>query len=356
MPGAFLPEWAGAGLALLVLFAFACIQMRHLGLAAIAALAPLPGYLLGIVLEAPLQPLGYLCGFAVADILLSMVEMQICGGASPADAARQVIRNVGAAVIGPLVLAAAGTAAISTIDGFAGMRLAMLTLLCGASALLIALPAARFLPYDEEFIARANRLRERRERWLDGLAFVVQPRWGWSISGIALIFAVLGLFGGQNFGTFPIVIWTMECPLFAVIAFAAIRNIRFAIAFLLTTAALVSLAVWICGRWPLGAMDLALALAVAVLPAFMAAIQSAKFAHTGDAFAVASLRASEQLAIPIIFFSLASSLALIVLGLFTSATLIALGGAAALIMSPAITTAIYDLFPPRVSLDDYRVR
>lgn len=353
MQGAFLPEWIGAGLALLVLFAFSHIQIRHLGLAAIAAFAPLPGYLLGNVLQAPSQPLGYLCGFVIADIILSTVEMEFCSGAPRADATRQAIRNLGAAVIWPLVLA---VAAISAISGFAGMRLAMFVLFCGASALLIALPAARFLPYDEEFIARANRLRERRERWLDGLAFVIQPRWGWSISGIALIFAVLGLFGSPNFGAFPIMIWTMEGPLFAVIAFAAIRNIRFAIAFLLTAAALISSAVWICGHSPLGATDLVLALAVAVSPAFMTAIQSAKFARAGDAFAVASLRASEQLAIPIFFFSLASSLALVVLGLFASATLITLGGAAALMMFPAITAAVHDLFPPRVSLDAYRIR
>jgi hypothetical protein len=236
--------------------------------------------------------------------------------------------------------------------------LALLALLSGVSALAIALPAARYFPCDEDFIVRANRLRERRERWLDGLAFVIQPRWGWSVGGIALIFAVLGFFGGRDSGATwpsPAIVSSAESLLFAIIAFAAIRNVRRTIAFLLAAAVLALLAFWICGRSPEAAPILAMAIAVAATPSLMIAVQSAKFARAGDRTTVAALRASEQLAIPIIFLCLASSIALFALGAFACAILVVLGGVAALIVFPALTTAIHDLFPPRASLDAYRI-
>lgn len=358
MQGAFLPEWIGAGIALAVLFAFSYIQIRHFGLAAAAALAPLPGYLLAVALHASSQPLGYVCGFAVANILLSVMETQICDGASPANATREAIRSVGAALFWSLTLVSAAMAIFSAMGGGVAALMASLTvLLCGLSALAITVLMARFFAYDDEFIARANRLRERRERWLDGLAFVVQPRWGWSVSGVALIFAVLGIFGGQDSGaTWPFPVLSAEGVLFAVLAYAATRNMRRTIAVLLTVAILACLASWVRARLAIGGQELVLAIAVGAAPALIMAIQSARFARGGDAVAVSGLRATEQLAIPIVFFSAASSIALLPLGAFAGAILIALGGMAALIVFAALTTAIHDLFPPRVSLDAYRIR
>jgi hypothetical protein len=357
--GAFLPEWIGAAIALAVLSAFSYIQFRQTALAAATAFAPLPGFLLGIALHAPLQPLGYLCGFIIADILLSVVQTKICDGASPADAIRQTIDSAGGVVIWPLALVMAATATLSTEFGLANLMLALLVLLGCASALGVAFLAARYFPHDDEFIVRANRLRERCERWLDGLAFVVQPRWGWSVSDVALIFAVLGYFGGRNAGAawpFSTIVLSAEVALFAIVAFAASRNVRRAIAFLLTVAVLAFVAFWVSGRLTMTPLELVLAIAVSAMPAFTMVIQSAKFARTGDATAVAALRASEQLAIPIAFFCLASPIALLALGAVGDAILIASGGVAALIVFPAITTAIHDLFPPRVSLDAYRIR
>jgi hypothetical protein len=78
--------------------------------------------------------------------------------------------------------------------------------------------------------------------------------------------------------------------------------------------------------------------------------------RAGDTVAVATLRSFEQFAVPVVFYSLAATLVLCISGAAAAAILISFGGVAALIVFPALTTAIHDLFPPRVSLDAYRIR
>jgi hypothetical protein len=119
---------------------------------------------------------------------------------------------------------------------------------------------------------------------------------------------------------------------------------------------LACLAFWLCGRLPIGANELLLTVALASLPALLVAGQSTVFARAGDAVIVATLRSFEMLAVPIVFFCAAATLVLCVFGALASAVLILCGGVAGLIVVPALTTAIYDLFPPRVSLDAYRIR
>ena len=349
--------WIGAGLALAILFAISCIQFRQAGLAAVAALAALPGYVPAIAFHAQSHTAGYLLGFLICGIFLSAVETRICESALPADAVRQALRDSAAAMLWPLALVLVIAAIFAIVSGSAVFTLALPVAFSAASVFAIALPAARYLAYGDEFIVRANRLRERRERWLDGLAFTVQPRWGWSVTGIALIFTVLGCFGGSGAATsFPAAVLLADALLFAVVAFASVRNIRRAAAFLVSAASLVSVGFWMWERMPASAPDMILAGAVAATPALVMAIRSAKFARKGDTAAVASLRASEQFAVEIIFFCLGSAGALMAVGAWAAGILIALGGVWALIVFPAITTAIHDLFPARLSQDAYRIR
>src|SRR6202012_4370920 len=66
--------WPGLLIALGLLFAFAWILVRHIGLAAAVALSPLPGFLLGFFGADPLLSfLGCLRGFIAAGFLAGAV-------------------------------------------------------------------------------------------------------------------------------------------------------------------------------------------------------------------------------------------------------------------------------------------
>lgn len=355
-----LPVWVGATVTLLLLIAFAYAQFRHIGLALSAALAPLPGFVIAAALHMPSPPLAYLCGFAIANILTSEIEARICDGASAMDAAKSATQTLYALLIGPLILAVciAGVVPLLEFDP-ATLMLPLTVLLCAASAMIVAPAAARIFPFGEDFIARANRLREKRERWLDWLTFVVQPRWGWSVGGISLVFAVLGFFGAQNAAvgqSYSALTLLSAGAVYTVIGSMALRNIRRTIAFLLTVAVMGCLAWWIESRLGLGAMMVTPVLGLASIPGLMIAAQAAGFARAGDSVAVATLRCFEKLAVPVVFFCAALVAVFGITGGVADAMLVVCGGVAALVLLPALTTAIYDLLPPRVSLDAYRAR
>jgi hypothetical protein len=87
------------------------------------------------------------------------------------------------------------------------------------------------LPFSEDFVARANRLRELRERRLENIAAVTEPRWGWSLTGIGVVFLAPGVFrlavaardGGRPFA---LEIWLAAAVVTAGAALAATRDWR----------------------------------------------------------------------------------------------------------------------------------
>jgi hypothetical protein len=358
--GAFLPEWGGAIAALAALFALSYIQLRHIALAFVVVAAPLPGFVLAVALQAPNAALSYIFGFFPAIVLATRIAARVCEGTPANTAAKDELLRLLPLLIWPGLLGVL-IAAIPLLAVFASATLMM----AGAMALsfgfaLAGVPfVARLLPYDGEFIARANRTREARERWLDRLAFVVQPRWGWSVSGIALIFAVLGYFGGMNsdaslpFQPFGLAV---SAILFVTTAYLATRDLRRTVALCLTVLVLGCAGYWFCGPLATAESSLPLAVAIGSFPIFLMGAQSAAFARAGDNAAVATLRSSEVFAAAIVVFGVGAALVSLVLGPATDAILIPCGSVAALIAYPALTTMIYDLVPPRVSLDAYRVR
>lgn len=354
-----LPGWIGAAVALLLLAVFAYTQFRHIGLALVAVLAPLLGYAVAITLHIPQQPLAYLGGFFAALVFSSEVALRICDGTSAADATKQTPKMLFVILFWPIALMVCAAAMLPlAARDFVSLTLSLSVVLCGASALIVLPLTLRILPYSEEFIARSNRLRENRERWLDRLTFAIQPRWGLSVSGIALIFAILGFFGGENSSASrhfmsPAALAILGV-LFAAFAYVATRNMRQAIAFFLSAAVMVCLMFWVDAHMAVSAAPLTLALASA--PALLLAGHSSAFMRAGDTIAVAMLRSSEQFAVPISFYCFAAALTLCSSGAMAAAILIPCGGVAALIFFPALATAIYGLFPLRVSLDAYRVR
>ena len=356
-----LPGWVGATVALLILIAFTYAQFRHIGLALVAALAPLPGQAIVVLLHLPAQPLAYLGGFIVSLVLTSVIETRFCDGAPAREATALVASEMLPILAWPIALVASATIVFALVAReFAALWLSLAVVLCGVAALICVPIGLRFLPYRDDFITRANRLRERRERWLDRLTFVVQPRWGRSVGGIALIFAVLGFFGGENSSAMGLsalpAILPITLGLFIIFAYVTTRNMRRALAFMLSSAVLMGMMVWTRAHIVIDPAVVLSTIALAAIPALIVAGQSSAFARAGDAVAVATLRGFEQCAVPIIFFCLAATLVLCTCGDYAAAILIPCGGVAALLFFPALTTAIYDVFPPRVSLDAYRVR
>ncbi|MBS0274610.1 MAG: hypothetical protein JSR55_09460 [Proteobacteria bacterium] len=363
MQGVLLPGWIGAAVALLILIAFTYTQFRHAGLALVAALAPLPGTRVAVVLHMPAHPLAYLCGFVVSLMLTSGIEARIRDGAPRREAMARGMSELLPILVWPIALAVCATVLPALVaKGFVApvLSLILTVALCGAAALICTPVGLAFLPYPDDFITRANRLRERRERWLDWLTFVVQPRWGWSVGGIALIFAVLGFFGGADSGAIELFAAPAGLPialgLFAIFAYMATRDMRRTAALVLTSTVLMCLMFWINARIAIDPAMALLAIALAAMPALILAGQSSAFVRAGDTMVVAILRGFERCAVPTIFYCLAATLALCISSEYAAAILVLCGGVAALLFFPALTTAIYDFFPPRVSLDAYRVR
>ena len=228
-----------------------------------------------------------------------------------------------------------------------------LAVTCGStvSSAVIVFFIGRSLPYGENFITRVNRVRESRERLLDALTFTVQPRWGWSVSGIGLVFATLGYFGGAEPSAKMILTFGVAEAISGVAAAIATRSIRRTLGFALAMAVLICLAVWIA--FPVAAFPV---LALAAVPALIMAMQSGRFAREGDRYAVATLRTFERHAATIVFFAVGGTLVLWLFGRTGAAILVAASAPLALLIFPALVTMLYDLLPPRVSLDAYRTR
>ncbi|HWA30828.1 MAG TPA: hypothetical protein VG867_07010 [Rhizomicrobium sp.] len=348
MQGVFLPLWVAAALVALAILSF--IQFRHIGLTVLTLAGPLPAVAAAMTFGMAPDPVDYLFGFLCGAILSTGIGTRICDGETARDAAHTALRRSWALVLWPPLVAVA----LSVLT--AGVNTATLSsaaVICGnvVSSLAIVFFIARSLPYSENFITRMNRVRESRERFLDALAFVVQPRWGWSVSGIGLVFAALGYFGaGEASWSLIFLFGAVEAAIMAAAAIAT-RSIRRTLAFAFTGAILICLTAWLA--LPVAAASVP---ALAIAPALVMAMQSARFAREGDRFAVATLRSFEVHAVTIVFFATGAALTLWLFARPGGAILVAAGAPAALLAFPALVTMLYDLVPPRVSLDAYRTR
>jgi hypothetical protein len=102
----------------------------------------------------------------------------------------------------------------------------------GLSALLVLPLAASLLPFGEEFVAHANRLRELRGWRLERIAAVTEPRWGWSLSGVGAVFFALAFFGSRSLHVASaaahsaLPIWVVAAVVIAGAALATTRDWR----------------------------------------------------------------------------------------------------------------------------------
>ncbi len=183
---------AGAVLAAALCF----LQTRHLPLAVLTAVAPLPG----LIWAAPvsggshfgvLPVLAYGFAFVVAALVAQGAIDQVIGrskGETPWRTAGVVV----------------GLMAVLAALWFGHRPLADAALQAVADTALAVLSVAALLPmtiawlhFDESFVAQVNRAREHRGRIFERVAHVTVPRWAYSFTGIAIVFLALGWFGAE---------------------------------------------------------------------------------------------------------------------------------------------------------------
>jgi hypothetical protein len=170
-------------------------HLRHPTLAAFVAATPLPGRIWAAPLSAgsyfglvPVAAYGF--GFALATLYAQrLLDRRLNADEGEAPWCATGVMLALALGLALIWFGHGSDAALQAVADLAGTSVSVLLLL----PLLVP-----FLKFDEEFVAAANRTRERRGRifeWLGGAAI---PRWGLSFTGIALVFFALGWFGADT--------------------------------------------------------------------------------------------------------------------------------------------------------------
>jgi hypothetical protein len=165
-------------------FAVLLIFLRHARLALLVSLAPLPGLLLGRWLIGPETQTAYVFGICAGLLLAGTLSRRFLSGAGDWR---------------PVAWAAAG-AAVTALEWHAGKASSLdwaapaLLLLAAGSAAGLTLAGWHRLSLDEGFIARANRALEARTRLSEHGAHIAVPRWALALSGIVAVAAALAWF------------------------------------------------------------------------------------------------------------------------------------------------------------------
>jgi len=343
--------------------AISFIQLRHAGLAAAAAVAPIPGLLIAHVLGAagPLaMALCYLPGLACAMFLAGDITAQIISGVERDAACKDAFAKLGGSAAASIAVAATGLAILSISGGVVALA-AMIG--AGLSAILIVPLAATFFPFGEDFVTRANRLREWRERMLDPMTAIAEPRWAMSAAGIAVIFAVLGYFGARP------VLDAKEYAVFAALLFAAgivgfglTWEWRRALALPIILVVLILVGLWGFARVHAAnaLLPFVQTLGICAVPLLLMAAEAARHLSedTGAASSFALLRKGPA---AILFFTAAIIISIVQFSHAAITAVIAIvlifGCAATLLWLPAIAGALESLFPRKSTLDArYRMR
>lgn len=339
--------------------AIAFWQTRHAALAAVTALAPLPGLLWAAPLSSGtpfglIPGLGYGFGFALAALYAAHVLGRVLrvGTRETPWFAAGVALAVAAMLIPVWFDGLHREAAVQAVCDAFGASLSVLLLLP------ISLP---LLAFDEEFVARANRARERRGRLYEWLGGATVPRWGLSFTGIALVFVALGWFdseavlqsGWWRYGVTAVLV----CGALGV--FAGGWREGLALGLVLTVVCL--LAQW----WrsyqaqPFGAVD---SFAVTLLAGFLATLSARHirfWRKRGDRCATANRRALEC-ADSAVFAGLGAVCALLP-WLYLSGTgaivlALAAGGLCGALLYPAVLTALEAVVPRRRTVEEVFAR
>jgi hypothetical protein len=319
-----------------ILVGGAYLLLRHVGLAALAVIAPLPGYLAVYFFFAPPLPV-ILAAMLLSNFLASRIALAIAQGETPVA---PLLPSLGA-----LAMATAWLFALP-VDHFTWQFTAAITASMVSAFVLVPL-VAKHLSFGEDFIARMNRARELRQRLFGSLEPVTRPRWGWSIAGVAFVLDAVAYFGAHV--TLPSTRpeWVAAGILAGVTALVAVlvRDWRRGLSLVCALAPMALLLWWMIvltqsfSRLSFLALGIAAA-AVALM-----------------AFSAAPLRALERDGASLTISLLAGALFLALFGQVQPVVVTLMGVIAALVFQPAFAAVFESLFPRREVLDArYRVR
>jgi hypothetical protein len=357
------------------------LHLRHAGLVAIAAIVPAPVLGLGHLLaslpnaertglaHAPfLALIAYVLGVVVAQSAMSRVANNICNGSDRREAVSEALLAIAVPVSGVLsvlvvVLLAVGAMSFPFVECLAAIALA----LCAFVLALAGGWIARWLAYSEAFIARSNIARERRERWMEHLAFVAEGRWALSLTGIAAILATIALFGSESVRVqHAPLLFGLRCGIATVAGFlifaACLPNWRLGLSVLLTLVIEI-----LFGLWPIAntampvvvedCIGFAMAVAAYAVPLAILARTIGANLRIGDTAETALLRALQTFGADAALCVAVAMLPWCATTLSGGLTRFALGaGLAALpatmLLLPALAMALYTVLPTYRTVED----
>jgi len=355
-------------------FAMLLLLTRRTRVAASAVLAALGGVSLAeIVLALAGMPRGapataFALGVAMAAYFANAYIGEILADCPPGTAARRARWSALPVALGATALAIAlpfaglvdsGDTARLTIVSLAAEL--CLTLLFVAGALPITLTLWN---YSERFIAETNRRRERRMRRAYRASMVSVPRWGMSISGIALVFAVLAFFSAGpsvtagDTGRFLLVQVLVTFVISLVAGAWLTAAWRETVAIVLSAIFLQLLVVAFASRAPTGGVVFPGGAFAAIPISFLAVLVVARHARylraDGDESQIARLKGIEEELNPVVYATAAAIGALLLWPFVDIATLLllVLGAMLAVVVTPAFATTIETLLPRRRSVEE----
>ncbi len=357
--------------ALAVFAAISFLHLRHAGLALLVTISPLPGLalahygaaLLGVA--APVLKLETLvAGFCLfgAEVLAASFVARIAEGESKGRALRATTTRAGAVFFLALIAAAIFVLAWPPMSEIREALEADLML--GGIAVLLLMPLGAFaLPSGEDFIARANRAREWRERTLENISVAAFARWGFSIFGIGLVFAALAFFGAHlDAHHAPGQFWISLAIAGVAAAIASrivARDWRRALALVLSLGFVALLGFWVFGGVPThdtAQIAFSLALGMSFLPMLAMAAQHRRYAVLPEAANGAGAQAIVTIGSMVIFAALGVTgfFAVGVAAGFVALRVILIvlvGCVVALLLYPATCAVLETLLRRRVALD-----
>jgi hypothetical protein len=356
-------------------FVIAFAHLRHTGLALSVVAAPVSGLIAAASLGMFLGPLAlaYLTGLAIALFLADDIALRVVGGSGGADAAAETLRE-DAFAGGAAAISAAALAALMLLAGHRAATPLIAALgeaASGLSALIVLPLVASLLPYSEDFVSRANRLRELRERRIEKLAAVTEPRWGWSLTGIGVVFFALAFFGSRALhATQSVVhpaleIWFVAAVLALGAALAVTRDWRRSLAVVIALGLAALVGCWGYARAGIS-LDLASWIALMQVMGIGVALNLfvAQAAHPdrGEDTTAASVRSLMGKTGVVAAATFCAIVVLLGLSLSIGREAIALAaalffaGLGAVLLQPALTIAIETLAPRRSTIEArYRV-
>lgn len=192
--GVSLSGIAVMALAVMLAGAVSFWQTRYPVLAAVAALAPVPGLLWAAPISggsefATVPVLAYGLGFAVAALSTEARITKVLDLPDAHHPWRAAVLALFFSAIMAVLWFHDTASADAALQAVADGGLAVLSVLA-------LLPLAHdLIRCDEGYVAQANRTHERRRRFWERLAAITTPRWALSFTGIAIVMLALGWYG-----------------------------------------------------------------------------------------------------------------------------------------------------------------